>query len=375
MFLKSRILAFAAVAALAGAGSFAVADGGSCGASSAGKSSASACTAKGDKSASAVPGGAEKDGSATAAKSETCTAAEKAACTADKTACTGKGDKSTSAVPGGAEKGANATAAKTESCTAGEKTVCTTGDKSASAVPGGAEKDGAATGVKASGDGSTAAKKADDHSGHDHSASKDDGSKAKADKADKKAEKKGKKKEDSGAELALGAKVPDLSGVETKTGKAVKLSEAAAGAKATVVVFINQTCPYVVPAVPRVSAIAKEYADKGVKVIAVDAGVNNSEEDIKKYAAELPFPVLIDRSSKSAVDFHATYTPQVFITDGSGNLKYRGALDGAVAQRAEKSDGKNYAIDALDAVLEGKEPAVATTKGVGCSIKFAKGAK
>ena len=60
-------------------------------------------------------------------------------------------------------------------------------------------------------------------------------------------------------------------------------------------------------------------------------------------------------------------TPHVFVFDAARKLRYAGAIDNS--ERIQHVT-KHYLRDALDALLAGKEPPVAQTKVVGCSIKW-----
>jgi len=60
-------------------------------------------------------------------------------------------------------------------------------------------------------------------------------------------------------------------------------------------------------------------------------------------------------------------TPDVFVFDASGSLRYRGAPD---ADYGDPSAGAQWLRTALDAVLEGRDPQPAETEPVGCSIKW-----
>jgi len=144
-------------------------------------------------------------------------------------------------------------------------------------------------------------------------------------------------------------------------------------ADATVLIFWNQECPYVVEAQDRISAYAKEAKDKNVRVIAVDANdpsLANSAEKIKEYASTRPFPVLINNDSTVALSFGATRTPEAFVFDKAGVIQYHGAFDGG-----QKDPKKTYVADAVSAVLAGKAPEVTSTRAFGCTIKYGDSAK
>lgn len=167
---------------------------------------------------------------------------------------------------------------------------------------------------------------------------------------------------------ALGNKVPDFT-LEDTAGKKHNLSDFKD--QVVVVVFYNQTCPYVVDVNPRLAAFTNEYKDKGVKVLAVDAGISNSVEDIKAHADKQPYSVLLNRDSSLARSFGATRTPEVYLIDKTGTLVYTGMFDSGSQGDSIKTPTK----DAVDAILAGKEVTVQKTKAFGCTIKFAEAKK
>lgn len=166
----------------------------------------------------------------------------------------------------------------------------------------------------------------------------------------------------------LDQKVPNFTLTDTN-GKVHNLTDYAG--KPVVIVFWNQNCPFVVEMQDRFAEFTKTYTEKGVAVLAIDAGVNNSEAELKTYAATRPFPLLVDRSSKIAVDFAATRTPEVFLLNKDGVVVYTGAFDNG-QQGKEPGTRKTYLEDAVKAVLAGGTPEVRQTKAFGCTIKFAK---
>lgn len=168
--------------------------------------------------------------------------------------------------------------------------------------------------------------------------------------------------------VGLGKTAPKMAFKNVMTGTEEPLYDGSANA--TVVIFWNQECPYIVDVHDRAAAFAKAYEPKGVRVVAIDAGVNNKEESIKAAAEKLPFPILVDNTSMSAVTFGAKHTPETYIFDKNGVMQYHGAFDGGA-----KATEKTYAADAVDAILAGKTPETQTVKAFGCSIKLSDAAK
>ena len=78
-------------------------------------------------------------------------------------------------------------------------------------------------------------------------------------------------------------------------------------------------------------------------------------------------PYLYDQTQEVARAYGAKTTPDVFVLDAGGVLRYRGAPD---ADYDDPSQNARWLRDALDAVLSGEQPARAETKPVGCSIKW-----
>src|SRR6185436_20021760 len=81
------------------------------------------------------------------------------------------------------------------------------------------------------------------------------------------------------------------------------------------------------------------------------------------------FPYLYDGDTeKVSRAYGPAVTPHAFVFDVARKLRYVGAIDDS--ERIQHVT-KHYLRDALDALLANKEPAVAQTKVVGCSTKWA----
>jgi len=180
-----------------------------------------------------------------------------------------------------------------------------------------------------------------------------------------------------GAEgVKIGQKAPDWSGIIGVDGKEHGLSEYKK-AKAIVLVFTCNHCPVAKAYEDRIIGLQKDYGPKGVQVVAVN--VNNIPADrLEKMkerakAKKFTFPYLYDPSQKMGHDYGAKVTPHVFIlgkaADEGRKVVYIGAVDNN--RQAEKAD-THYVRDALDAILEGKEPPTPQTKAFGCSVKYEK---
>jgi peroxiredoxin len=175
--------------------------------------------------------------------------------------------------------------------------------------------------------------------------------------------------------MKIGEKAPafELPGVDGKTHALGALK----GAKATIVVFSCNHCPYVVLNEDRLIAIARDYAAKGVVLAAINANDSrkypeDSFAEMKKRATEKNFPFLYlrDESQDVARAYGATHTPHLFVFDGDLRLAYTGAVDDDNNYKTRKQVEKPYLRNALDELIAGRPVGVPETHAIGCTIKW-----
>ena len=137
----------------------------------------------------------------------------------------------------------------------------------------------------------------------------------------------------------------------------------------TVVAFTCNHCPYALGWHDALIQVARDYDQ--VTFLAVNPN------DAERYPADSyeamkervradggwPHPYLRDETQEVARAYGAKTTPDLFLLDAEGRLRYRGAPD-SDRQRAA------WLRSALDAVLAGREPQPAETEPVGCSVKW-----
>jgi peroxiredoxin len=150
------------------------------------------------------------------------------------------------------------------------------------------------------------------------------------------------------------------------------------GAKAFLVMFICNHCPYVKAVEDRLLKLGADYAGKSVKMVAICANDDSkysedSFENIQKRWKEksYPFPYLYDAEQDTALSFGAVCTPDFFLYDGDMKLAYRGRLDDSWKDpSAVRSEELKEAIEAL---VQGSRPGRAQVPSMGCSIKWKPG--
>lgn len=143
--------------------------------------------------------------------------------------------------------------------------------------------------------------------------------------------------------------------------------------KAFVLVFTNTSCPLAGRYLPVLQALASEYPAQDVQFVAVNAAEEDSIVAMATHAVQhqVEFPFVKDPGGACARALGVRRTPETVVLDGQRRLRYRGRIDdhyrlGGARAAPTRRDLK----EALDAVLAGREVAVAETDVDGCPITF-----
>lgn len=147
------------------------------------------------------------------------------------------------------------------------------------------------------------------------------------------------------------------------------------GGAATVIVFTCNHCPYALAWHERLLDVARDYAGRDVRMLMVCANDADRypQDGPQAMAARVdadggwPAPFLHDATQDVARAYGATVTPEVFVLDESGKLRYRGAPD---ADHDDPAQNAAWLRAALDIVLAGEPVVEAITRPVGCTIKW-----
>lgn len=144
------------------------------------------------------------------------------------------------------------------------------------------------------------------------------------------------------------------------------------GKKAGVIVFTGTQCPIGDLYAPRLAELARKYEHKDVVFLAINANDSESAEAVAAHARKfgITFPVLKDPGRTVADALQARRTCEVLVVDGSAVLRYRGAIDDQYGLGTRREEAKrNFLVDALDAVLAGKDVENPGTSVLGCPIE------
>jgi peroxiredoxin len=181
----------------------------------------------------------------------------------------------------------------------------------------------------------------------------------------------------AGDGIAIGSPVP-AAAAKTKMknvdGKLVSIADVS-GKTGTLVVFTCNHCPFAKDWEQRIVELGNSYAGRGIGVVLVNAndpamhpddGYTEMQARAKSRGMKMPY--VVDETSAVARAFGASVTPEAFLFDKAGKLAYHGTIDDNRKEPDKVS--AHYLKDALEAVVAGKKPPVAETKGLGCGIKF-----
>lgn len=174
--------------------------------------------------------------------------------------------------------------------------------------------------------------------------------------------------------LQPGEKAPDFK-LPAVSGGSVRLADELSKAKATVVMFICNHCPYVKAYIPRLIALQSEHPDARLLAICSNDAMtypDDSFENMKKHATAwgLNFPYLCDEDQSVARAFGAERTPEIFVLDRQGVCRYEGGIDDNF-QHADRVTRRPLR-DAVVAVIAGTAVKEPTTHAIGCTIKWKK---
>ena len=100
--------------------------------------------------------------------------------------------------------------------------------------------------------------------------------------------------------------------------------------KAVVVVFLGAECPLAKLYGPRLQQLSADFASQGIAFLGIDSNRQDSITELDAYARThgVSFPILKDVGNAVADKFGATRTPEVFVLDPQGTVRYHGRVDG-----------------------------------------------
>jgi peroxiredoxin len=177
--------------------------------------------------------------------------------------------------------------------------------------------------------------------------------------------------------VPLGTAAPDFA-LSDPDGRVFRRDDFAE-APGLLVMFICNHCPFVKHLRDGLSTFAREYMERGLAIVAINANDATAYPDdappaMKREAeaAGYVFPYLYDETQRVARAYDAACTPDFFLFDRARKLVYRGQFDASRPGNAIPVTGSDLRA-ACDAVLRGETPASEQTPSLGCNIKWRSG--
>jgi hypothetical protein len=172
-----------------------------------------------------------------------------------------------------------------------------------------------------------------------------------------------------GAARPVALAVPHSPLVASRDGSTTDAGELVARAPFTVLVFFSRECHCLDQHDRRLVDLYAAYHPRGVELVMVDSEVRASPASDAAEAARrgYPFPIFIDRGARLADALDAQYATYSVIVSATGRVLYRGGID---SDKNHLHDGSTpYLRDALDDLLAGRPPRLASSKALGCSLE------
>ena len=173
--------------------------------------------------------------------------------------------------------------------------------------------------------------------------------------------------------LELGAKAPDFE-LPATDGNLYSLDDFS-DAKALVIFFTCNHCPFVTGSDEITRQTAEKFADQNVEFVGINANsVNTYEEDSYKHMIkrmnekDFPWTYLRDETQDVARKYGALRTPHFYVFDDNRELIYTGR--GIDSPREAEKMTVNDLENALEEYLNGEEISTPKTNPIGCNVKW-----
>jgi len=145
------------------------------------------------------------------------------------------------------------------------------------------------------------------------------------------------------------------------------------GSKATLIIFMCNHCPYVIPKINEIRRMATYFKNKGVAIIGINPNEDqnhpeDSFEKMKEYSKrwKIPFFYLRDETQDVAKSYGAVCTPDPFLFDAELKLIYHGRI----TDLHGKEGGNPELYSAIDEFLNTGKITGTEKPSMGCSIKW-----
>ena len=175
------------------------------------------------------------------------------------------------------------------------------------------------------------------------------------------------------AKFTIGSEMPSfaLTNVDGTVVSNAYFSEA----KAALVVFSCNHCPYVKGSDEMLIKVVRNFQKLGLKAVAISSNdaVKYAEDSFelmqkKSKDMELPYPYLYDDTQEVAKSFDAACTPECYLFDSNRKLVYHGTINDNPKDKSGVT--QDYLSAAIKSVLIGETPVPEFVHPVDCSLNL-----
>lgn len=174
--------------------------------------------------------------------------------------------------------------------------------------------------------------------------------------------------------FSIGHKIPSFA-LPSVSNEEVASTEFFSDAKASLVIFTCNHCPYVKGSEDALNQVVRQYQPLGLKVLAISSNdAQQYPEDSfekmgqKSIELKLPYPYLYDQNQIVARLFDAACTPECYLFDSNSKLVFHGTINDSPRDPSKAS--RSYLAEAIKQVINGETPNPNFVHPIGCSIKW-----
>lgn len=174
-------------------------------------------------------------------------------------------------------------------------------------------------------------------------------------------------------ERGIGRRVPPSTQVTDLNGVRHSVRSLLENVDLLVIAVRDIGCPNSRKTGPALARIESEYASRRVRMAFLNLSPQDSVDSMRGEVSKYAFTghYLVDHEHTLGRILDARSTTDVFVIDAAATLRYAGAINDQYGLGSTKPEPRHrFLRDALDALLEGRDPEIEATRAPGCLISM-----
>ena len=139
-----------------------------------------------------------------------------------------------------------------------------------------------------------------------------------------------------------------------------------------VLVFLDPDCPVANAYIPVINSLSGQFSGRGVRLVGVYTDPAFDPERLRAHGRDfsIQFPVVQDRNGRLVRLTRASYSSEVAVLNGRGQVLYRGRIDNRVAEdgRVRPKATEDNLRNILERLGAGETGPFPEKKGFGCFL-------